>query len=367
MSRAFRGTIAAAAAIIIVAGGAATISWWRADREAEAAVEQPHTGPSAQITRDTIALTESFDGTLDYGESSTIEAAGKGVLTSITDDERAIERDTELYAVNQSPVIALTGSTPMYRDLAPGDEGDDVGQLERNLDKLGYSGFAVDRSYTWATAAAVEQWQQDHDLEPTGTVRATDVVFVPFGSRVESVQAELGERLNPGSPLLELTGHDQQVTVEAEVADRDLLSAGTEVRIETADGEQVVGTVIDVSVRAAASGSDDSSGQGGGDGEESSDTEPVLHAQIDLAEELAADLIGSPVDVAVDVEQHKDVLVVPVSALLAMSGGGYGVEVIADDRSVEVVPVDTGLFAEGLAEVTGDGISEGMTVGVAGR
>jgi hypothetical protein len=58
---------------------------------------------------------------------------------------------------------------------------------------------------------------------------------------------------------------------------------------------------------------------------------------------------------------------VPVSALLALAEGGYGLEVVRDDGTTKIVRVDTGLFADGKVEVRGAGIGEGTVVGVAGR
>jgi membrane fusion protein, multidrug efflux system len=55
---------------------------------------------------------------------------------------------------------------------------------------------------------------------------------------------------------------------------------------------------------------------------------------------------------------------VPVSALLALAEGGYGVEIIDGDNAY-IVPVRTGMFAAGRVEISGDAITDGVTVGVA--
>jgi hypothetical protein len=60
------------------------------------------------------------------------------------------------------------------------------------------------------------------------------------------------------------------------------------------------------------------------------------------------------------VEEREDVLTVPVKALLARDGGGFGVEV-AQGGERRVVPVDPGLSADGLVEIDGD-VREGDTV-----
>ena len=66
-------------------------------------------------------------------------------------------------------------------------------------------------------------------------------------------------------------------------------------------------------------------------------------------------------DVEVTAELAEDVLSVPVSALLALVEGGYAIEV-PDGDGTRLIGVDTGMFADGLVEITGDGISEGLEV-----
>jgi hypothetical protein len=60
------------------------------------------------------------------------------------------------------------------------------------------------------------------------------------------------------------------------------------------------------------------------------------------------------------------VLLVPVTALLAKPGGGYQVRVLTDDVG-QLVDVRPGLYddATGEVEVSGAGLSDGMTVEVA--
>ena len=59
--------------------------------------------------------------------------------------------------------------------------------------------------------------------------------------------------------------------------------------------------------------------------------------------------------------RREDALLVPVTALLARSGGGFAVEVVAKG-AVKTVPVELGLFADGLVEVTGGELEAGDEV-----
>ena len=58
-------------------------------------------------------------------------------------------------------------------------------------------------------------------------------------------------------------------------------------------------------------------------------------------------------------------LAVPVAALLALAGGGYGVEVVEPSGHHRLVGVTTGVFAGGKVQVLGRGLEPGTKVAVA--
>ena len=72
----------------------------------------------------------------------------------------------------------------------------------------------------------------------------------------------------------------------------------------------------------------------------------------------------APVQVGITTASVPDALVVPVTALLAQSTGGYAVEVAGAGASHHLVPVSLGLFddADGLVQVTGSGLAAGQQV-----
>jgi len=73
----------------------------------------------------------------------------------------------------------------------------------------------------------------------------------------------------------------------------------------------------------------------------------------------------APVQVAITQQHDRGVLAVPVTALLAQPGGGYAVA--ESGPAHQVIPVAVGLFddATGLVEVSGRGLSAGLSVEVA--
>jgi hypothetical protein len=69
-------------------------------------------------------------------------------------------------------------------------------------------------------------------------------------------------------------------------------------------------------------------------------------------------LAAAPVQVAFTVSGKDNVLAVPVTALLALRGGGYALQ----KPNGALLPVQTGLFANGEVEVSGPGVTEGLRV-----
>jgi multidrug efflux pump subunit AcrA (membrane-fusion protein) len=70
------------------------------------------------------------------------------------------------------------------------------------------------------------------------------------------------------------------------------------------------------------------------------------------------------VDVTVENSRTDDVVAVPVIALVALSEGGYALQVVDPSASsgYKLVPVEVGTIADEWAEVTGDGIDAGTEV-----
>jgi peptidoglycan hydrolase-like protein with peptidoglycan-binding domain len=343
--------LAGAGALLVLA---AALGMWASTRSDDTAAARPGVAAAARVERGTLSATESWDGTLEYGTPVTVSSSAAGTVTRLRGQGARVRRGDELYRVNERPVTFLVGEVPMYRDLAIGDSGADVRQLEANLAKLGYDGFETDGAFTASTAEAVRAWQRKIDVEPTGSVARSDVAFVPAGGRVDALHVRAGSAVSPGVPILDLTGTDQIAAIDAELDDRDRFDIGTKATVALPDGDELKGTVSAMRVVRARQDSGETDG------------DSVLRVELALAN-AQDDLVGAPVEVNVAIDERADVLIVPVNALLALAEGGYGLEVVRDDGTTRIVRVDTGLFADGKVEVSGDRIAEGTVVGVAGR
>lgn len=339
---------------VLAAGGALTAALLTRTDSSQAAdkTQDAVLANTAEVTRQTLKDTETADGELAYGKTTTATNRAAGTITWLPECGAQVSRGQTLYQVNNLPTTLLYGALPAYRRLAEDSEGPDVLQLEQNLKALGYTGFTVDDEYTSATAEAVEEWQEDRGLDETGVVELGQVVFAPAAVRVDSLEAKLSEPVAPGQKVLSYTGTTKAVTVELEAADQRLAKKGAAVSITLPDNSTVAGKVSEVStiiIPAAAA-----------------DQEPETKVSVVVAvsnqKAVAAYALAS-VDVTFTAAERKNVLTVPVAALLALQEGGFGVEV-ADGATTRYVPVKTGLFAGGQVEVSGTGITEGLAVGV---
>ncbi|MEU5155480.1 peptidoglycan-binding protein [Glycomyces sp. NPDC021274] len=346
------GKVVAVTAVVVAAAGAGAAALGFDPRaffeEAEAGASQ-ETPATAEVVQQTLTETVTVSGDLGFGDVIGLDCLRGGTFTALPKAGDVIERGGELYSVDDQPVTLLYGDLPAYRSLTPGAEGADVEQFEENLSKLGYDGFTVDDEYTDATAEAVEEWQDDLGLTETGTVELGQVVYAPGEVRVDTVGVEPGDPAQPGSPVLDYTGLDKVVTVEVDLEDQELVTVGEAVAITLPDGTQATGTIADAETLVS---------------EADGDSEATTYLEVTVAADDPAVFDGldqAAVDVGFAGDTAEDVLTVPVEALLGLNGGGYGLE-IAAGGTTEIIAVDTGLFADGSVEVSGEGLEAGMAV-----
>ena len=364
-----------AAAVVLLGGAVAgwALAWGSAAKQPAADSALPPA--TAKVARTTLVETKTVSGTLGYGDAVPVSAAGRGTLTWIAPVGSTVKRGQPLFRLDERPVVALYGSLPLYRPLRAGVKGTDVKQFEENLSKLGYSGFTVDQAYTAATAQAARTWQADLGLPKTGQTGAVEpgqVVVVPGAVRVAEHTARVGDLLGGdtggGASVLSYTGTSRLVTVQLEVADQALAAPRRTVTVTIPGQGPVKGTIAQVGTVATAPeqttnapGEPPSNAPGGS-------TSTASDARIEVTVTIAdqnklGSLDAAPVDVDFVSQERKNVLAVPVAALLALPSGGYGVEVV-EGGTTRIVAVKTGMFAAGRVQISGDGIAEGIAVGV---
>ena len=176
-------------------------------------------------------------------------------------------------------------------------------------------------------------------------------MFALDAVRITALQASAGDPASPGQRILTYTGTAKAVTVELDPADQRLAKPDGAVVVTLPDDSTVAGRIAKVTtvIQPAAQGADAS-------------TKVEVTVALDDQQKAAAYAMAS-VDVTFTAAERRDVLAVPVAALVSLPDGGYGVEVV-QDGAAHYVPVRTGLFSEGWVEISGDGVAPGTSVGM---
>ncbi|MFD5555366.1 peptidoglycan-binding domain-containing protein [Streptomyces sp. NPDC127068] len=355
--------------------------------------EEPATGAGragsvVEVVRRTLVDQTTVDGKLGYGKEVPVPLKATGTVTWLPERGDRVSRGETLLKVDDRPVVLLYGALPMYRALGPGGtdsagsdaegsgsegsgdgkagsgsgagaeegtKGMDVRQFESNLAALGYTDFTVDDEYTAKTADAVKRWQRHLGVPRTGRITVGDVVYASGRIRVGDVGVRIGAEATPEA--LSYTGGARRVTVDASAEDGAWATRGTGVTVELPGADPVDGEVSSVGRRMAAAEGDGGGGEGGAAGQGPA-TFPVT---ITLDDPSALGRMESaPVTVRYVRERRAGVLSVPVSALVALAEGGHGLELAEPEG--RFVAVRTGLFANGMVEVRGAGLREGLKV-----
>jgi hypothetical protein len=381
-----RAGLVAVAGVLVAAGAAAGITAALSARRGAASHGGGAAVATAWVVRTDLTNTTQVSGSLGYAGSFTVIDEVQGTAyTALPQPGQVVSRGHRLYEVDGRPVFLFYGVRPEWRDLAPGvTDGPDVAQLDANLIALGYASAAeltVSDTFTDATFYAVERWQAARGLPVTGTVTAGQVAYAPGPLRVTTVTPGLGVPAQPGAAVLTATSPDPVVEAALPVAQEYLVAKGDPVSVTLPDGTTTVsGVVASVSrvATAAAGGSSDgsssgpsaggSSGGGGSGGAGSGGGSGGAGATVQMLVRLAhpgaaGNLDQAPVTVNIISARVRNVLAVPVNALVALVGGGYGVEVIHGGGQ-HLVGVRTGLFGGTLVQVSGTGLGPGMLVAV---
>jgi multidrug efflux pump subunit AcrA (membrane-fusion protein) len=326
-------------------------------------------GATGTVERRTLAERLTATGTIEYAGETAVLARLSGTVTALPALGAVVRRGGRLYALNGEPVLLMYGAVPAYRTLAAGvGDGKDVEQLERNLVALGYEPGSVDEEFTDVTAAALADWEEGVGLEASGELELGRVAFLPGPRRVTELQATLGEALGSGGsgeeaegegepeppsvPVLRTSSTRRVIGVELEADQQSIAHCGQKVRVVLPGGAEVPGKVRGLAAIEASGGE-------GGTGEE---VEPGVEATISATgRHRVPALDGATVSVSFTQQVRKHVLSVPLTALIAIGGERFAVEVRGNGARKRIV-VTPGLAADGYVEVEGRGLRAGMTV-----
>ncbi|WP_205779965.1 peptidoglycan-binding protein [Micromonospora ureilytica] len=353
--------VVATVTLVIAVGAGVGVLALRRHADGDVASTPPSVATTT-VTRADLSDTRSLNGTLGFGPERVVKGAGEGVVTRLPKVGDTVARGKPLYRVNDRPVPVLFGGTPLFRTLdRPGLVGSDVRIVWDNLKALGYhtgsqpsrdtdgtkigTGQAV---LTGSLVAAIKKWQKAVGLEPTGTIGVGQVAVLSGPARVSAVKALPGDPV--AGELLAVTEKVKLVTVPVGATEVGTITVGAAVVVALPDSSEIPAKVASISQTVRGGGPDGGTGQG------SPPTVDVLVAPTRAAD--VAKLDAAAVQVRFTTSVHKNVLAVPVGALVALREGGHALQL----PDGELVAVETGMFARGLVEISGAGVTEGLDV-----
>ncbi|WP_405056738.1 peptidoglycan-binding protein [Kribbella sp. NBC_01505] len=374
--------VLAVVALAVVAGGGLAGFRYLDRPEKAVAADGPDPAQTVEITRTDLSQAKEVGGQLGYGGSSTVKSHSTGTITWLPKANTVVDRGEVLFRVDNKPVTLFFGSTPLFRTVGktpasppappasppatppagpppstpPANdkplEGPDIRVVKENLTALGFLPKTTTDKLTSATTKAIKDWQKSLDQEPTGVIDPASVVVLPGAVRIDALKAALGDPA--AADLLGVTATDKVVTLPFDADAADGIKAGVKVKLALPNGKNAAGTIRTVSTDATPPADGDKPSDG--------NKKPQLIATITLDQQSASKGVDAgPVQVTVPGPTRKDVLVVPVAALLALREGGYAVQVV-NGTTTSLVGVQTGMFADGNVEITGTGLEAGLKV-----
>lgn len=343
------GSLVGAAMALALAGCSASGS---DDAGTDPAVDQ-FERVTAKVARGDLIETTTISGELEYVESRDLVTLRGGIVTRLPAHGKVIDEGRPLYRLDTEPVLRLNGRIPAWRDLGLGvSDGTDVLQLERALERMGYTddlGMGVDRDWTWVTTIAVTRWQEDLGIDENGELPLGTVVFTHGDVRVVNGLVDAGTQVQPGTAVLQVSDTQRAVTVSLQPTEKNLAPVGGKLDLTFPDGTTAKGTVTEVVTVP---------------GSQEEQTEDSLAVTVSVPDKKKVDkqLDGTSVQVELTYPIAEGVLTVPVTALVALANGGYGVEKVASDGTTSYVAVTPGSFADTTVEIVDGELAEGDEV-----
>ena len=350
------GVVAAAIAgsvtTIAVRGGSST-----------PAAPKPPPATTATVIRTTLADSVLMAGALGYAPADPVVNQLTGTYTELPSVGTVVSQGQVLYRVDNLPVVLMTGGTPAWRPFAAGmTDGPDVAELQSSLiglgDAAGLFSVASD-DFTSLTIDAIERWQGAEGQPATGQIPLGQVVFLPSPVVVGAESVAIGHAAASGDLPYQVTTTARTVTVPLDPTNAPTVSVGEPVMITLPSNSKTPGTITAIGPIPPSATSSSSSSQGSS----SSASTPSEQLMVTPSDPSATGTAtGVAVQVSLTTEEAANVLAAPISALLALSGGGYGVEIVEPSGTHRLVGITTGLYSNTLVELRGSGIMAGTKV-----
>jgi peptidoglycan hydrolase-like protein with peptidoglycan-binding domain len=201
------------------------------------------------------------------------------------------------------------------------------------------TGTVVMRAGTSSVSVPIDTLDDDVVFQPS------DMVVAQWPVRVGSVGVEIGDLVSRGTPLFELAETAFTIALVVGAAERAELEVGQRVSVDLTVGDRILDGLI-VSL--------DDSATLGANGEERFEGIVEVDGEYEAVD-------GAKVTVDVVLAEVVDALAVPVAAVLRTADGDV-VRVVADDGTIDRIPVTIGLVDREWVEVVEGLIGDELVV-----
>ncbi|CAO5166339.1 Membrane-fusion protein [Frankia sp. AiPs1] len=335
--------------ILALAVGGVLLAWALSSDSGDG--EQTAQATAKAQVRD-LELTQTLSGVIAYRDLRDLYPARQGTVTWLPPVGTDLSSGQVLMRIDDRPVVLLDGKVPAWRDLQPGvGDGADVLELETALLALGHghkSPTFPDAHWDAQTTDALKELQAATGAVVDATAALGDLMFTDGPIHVAKLGVQVGAQAAPDASVLSVSGIEKIVTLDLNPLDRNLVSQGAPVLVDLPTGQTAAGTIDSV----------------GGSLEMNADNKQVFKVKVVLKDpKVAATLDLAPVTVHYTTVTAKKVLTVPVSAVIAVPGGGYAVDVVKPQGGHQRATVKLGAWGDGFVGVSG-GLATGSLVEV---
>lgn len=245
------GRAAAVASLVLLIVGVGAVGGW-ALRTMLAPAPDVLDAPAYTLVESrqgTVGHSLRLNTTAAWASEAVLTNQAAGTITSINwPGWEEAEQGSPVYTVDLRPVVVAEGAVPAFRDLAAGQRGEDVRQLQEMLADIGHFSGAADGEFGWATVAAVTAWQRDLGVEPNGTVRRGDIIFVPsLPSRLALVtDIQVGSVLSGGEAAVRVLPSAPEFTITLPEGQARLVAVGMAVEIQPDEAAPWLATIEEI-------------------------------------------------------------------------------------------------------------------------
>jgi hypothetical protein len=313
-----------------------------------------------RVLRDPIMLS----GLIRPGRTTIVRAASP--FSKITVTKMPVGRGSRirpghvLAELDGRPVLLLRGRLAAFRDLHEGDTGPDVTQLQKALTDLGYGNYDPPGFFGWYTSEDLLLLYQHLGYSapmyrpptrkhrqpaavPTAYLPMSEISYIPATSAlVISASARAGTVLRRGQVLLRLATGNPYVTSIVPAREVGQARVGLHAQFASALPQlSAAGVIAKITEIPAYAGH--------------SPGHPMYQVVVISRRPIPVGLVGTKVRLTLWAPVTSvPVLTVPLAGVFTGRPGRppYVVRIAADGRH-QVVPVHTGLTADGLVAVSG--------------